>query len=636
MSSEAPTVVALLGSGLLADALAQDVCRVTTVADIPADCQVLIAVTDGWDDSAYQAIREAAAERRIPWLAARTELGRAVVGPAELPGVAGCGECARRRRHHISPASEGIDAVRHRHGSALAQRVSSWLTTLAADVVAGLVTDEISGLIGQSTPRTHCAYLSIGLADLDIRTHRFLPDPLCPNCGRLPADSALLARISLGTQPKLAAERYRVRSVADDLDTLLDTYVDPECGVIRSVSKGDDAGVMIAAAPVGLRIEANEYGFGRSRSYRDSQVTAVLEALERYGGTQPGGKRTSVRASYDEVRDRAVDPRTLGLYPAERYLLPGFRYQPFEQTRPYRWVWGYSFARQEPILVPETYAYYGVSRLAEADRPFVFETSNGCALGSCLTEAILHGVLEVAERDAFLMTWYARRPVPRIDLGSARDRAIPLLAEAMLTETGYQAMAFDTTMEQGIPSVWVMAVEAKGDRARPAAVCAAGAHLDPERALQSALSELGPIVTDLIRRYETGRERAARLATDPSLVTGMADHSLLYGNPDAFSRLGFLTGTPPDLPISAMAQPAAFRNADLSDDLTELVRRYLDTGLDVIVVDQTTPEHRAGGFSCVKVIIPGTLPMTFGHDFRRVDGLPRLPPEVNPDPHPFP
>jgi ribosomal protein S12 methylthiotransferase accessory factor len=68
----------------------------------------------------------------------------------------------------------------------------------------------------------------------------------------------------------------------------------------------------------------------------------------------------------------------------------------------------------------------------------------------------------------------------------------------------------------------------------------------------------------------------------------------------------------------------------------------------VIVVDQTTPEHQAGGFSCVKVIIPGTLPMTFGHDVRRVDGLPRLfdvprrlgkrlrAQDVNPDPHPFP
>ena len=40
----------------------------------------------------------------------------------------------------------------------------------------------------------------------------------------------------------------------------------------------------------------------------------------------------------------------------------------------------------------------------------VYETSNGCALGGCFEEATAHGLLEVAERDAFLITWYGRMP----------------------------------------------------------------------------------------------------------------------------------------------------------------------------------------------------------------------------------
>ncbi|HET9256140.1 MAG TPA: YcaO-like family protein, partial [Pseudonocardiaceae bacterium] len=90
---------------------------------------------------------------------------------------------------------------------------------------------------------------------------------------------------------------------------------------------------------------------------------------------------------------------------------------------------------------------------------------------------------------------------------------------------------------------------------------------------------------------------------------------------------------------------------DLATDLTTAIGRYLARGLDVIVVDQTSPEHTRGGFRCAKVIVPGALPMTFGHRYRRVDGLPRLysvprllgyrdhdlrPEEVNPHPHPFP
>jgi ribosomal protein S12 methylthiotransferase accessory factor len=50
----------------------------------------------------------------------------------------------------------------------------------------------------------------------------------------------------------------------------------------------------------------------------------------------------------------------------------------------------------------------------------------------------------------------------------------------------------------------------------------------------------------------------------------------------------------------------------------------LAAGLDVLAVDLTTAELRAGGLAAAKVLVPGTLPMTFGHAHRRLTGLPRL------------
>ncbi len=61
---------------------------------------------------------------------------------------------------------------------------------------------------------------------------------------------------------------------------------------------------------------------------------------------------------------------------------------------------------------------------------------------------------------------------------------------------------------------------------------------------------------------------------------------------------------------------------DLADDLRDLVARFLVSGMDVIAVDTTSPEAAAGGFACAKVIVPGAVPMTFGHHYRRVHGLP--------------
>jgi ribosomal protein S12 methylthiotransferase accessory factor len=185
--------------------------------------------------------------------------------------------------------------------------------------------------------------------------------------------------------------------------------------------------------------------------------------------------------------------------------------------------------------------------------------------------------------------------------------------------------------------------------------CSAGAHLDPEQAASGALRELGPILTDLIGQYPDIAERGRAMARDPSLVLTMDDHSVLYANHEASSRLGFLITSAQSRSFadiqSRHGTADAFQNLDLTDDLIEMVRRLSCHGLDVVVVDQTTPEHHAGGFSCVKTIVPGMLPMTFGHDNRRIHGLPRLfaipellghrdrtlwPQDINPHPHPFP
>jgi ribosomal protein S12 methylthiotransferase accessory factor len=234
-----------------------------------------------------------------------------------------------------------------------------------------------------------------------------------------------------------------------------------------------------------------ELSWDRTLRYRTSETVALLEALERYGGRAPGGRRSVVRASFAELRDVALDPRTLGLHSPEQYAQQGFPFQPFDDGSRCRWVWGYSMARREPILIPLAYAYYG-ARATDPDDPlFAFEISNGCALGSCVQEAILYGILEVVERDAFLMTWYARLHAARTDLSSARDRSIPMVAAAIEQETGYRVQVFDITMEHGIPSVWAMAVRPPG-AAKPALACSAGAHLDPERAVGGARPSLAP------------------------------------------------------------------------------------------------------------------------------------------------
>ncbi len=52
----------------------------------------------------------------------------------------------------------------------------------------------------------------------------------------------------------------------------------------RALHRDSHRGVVVAVAPVGLRDGGVQNGHGRTTSYRMSELTALLEALERHGG----------------------------------------------------------------------------------------------------------------------------------------------------------------------------------------------------------------------------------------------------------------------------------------------------------------------------------------------------------------
>jgi len=384
---------------------------------------------------------------------------------------------------------------------------------------------------------------------------------------------------------------------------------------------------------------------GRTHSYADSEMTAILEGLERYCGLSPRGKRSVVHDSFRNVQDQALDPLRVGVHAKEQYERSDFPFKPFDPERPIDWVWGYSFLQQRPILVPELLAYYS----SGCGHGFVYETSNGCALGGSLEEAIFYGMLEVVERDSFLMTWYARLPLPRLDHRSVQDRELRWMTDRLETVAGYEVHLYKSTMEHGIPSVWVLAKNKKERGVN--LICAAGAHPDPIRAAKSAIHEVAGMLLTVSEKFEENRQQYERMLHDPYQVVQMEDHSMLYGLKQAEERLDFLLND--DRPMLTFAEAFEPRgwNADLTDDLKAMLHVFRQLNLEVIVVDQTTPETRRNGLHCVKVLIPGMLPMTFGQHLIRLTGLDRVlrvpselsysleplsPDQLNPYPHPFP
>lgn len=614
-----------------------------------ASFPVIVAAGDCDDAQPYEEIRRHAAERGLPWLPVRVEAGWVLIGPAVRPGRPGCPTCVERRRRGNRPDAAGRRELHRRFGHE--QLDSTLLTPVLTRAVAALVADEARRLrYDPDSARTSGALLRISIPTVAIRHHPFLPDPLCPDCGARPDDHPASGRPQPDPAPKLSRTVFRVSGLTGRLADLERRFVDKETGIVQSLVSQTLGGNPLAVARLSPAQTAHEshHGFGRSDTFAAARATAVAEALERIAGIHPRGRRTVVRAAYADIADMALDPRTLGLYPQEWYGRPDFWFTGFHPERKTAWVWGHSFANDAPVLVPESYAYFGPR--PTDDPGFAYECSNGGAIGGCATEAIFYGLLEVAERDAALTTWYARLPLPRVDLGSAADRRIPMIAQRALDRYGYRVSAFLSAMEQAVPVFWVMAVEATGDRGRPKALCGSAAHPIPEQALLHALEDLGPMLDGHVERYDP--RQSARLLADSGQVELLEHHPLLYGHHEAFERLGFLSTEGPALTLDEVSSRLNWpAHDDLTADLGHLVERYLATGLDVIAVNTTSPEAVAGGFACAKVIVPGTVPMTFGHRYRRLHGLPRLlsrprllgyrpddlsPADLNPYPHPFP
>ncbi|HEX4221291.1 MAG TPA: TOMM precursor leader peptide-binding protein [Pseudonocardiaceae bacterium] len=528
------------------------------------------------------------------------------------PWSPGCPDCLRTRR--IAAAST--------------ERAAEMAIITSDQNLPSFIADTVTELASARAEERR--FWLVDVATLALSRHGFLADPRCSTCSTGPADTEQAAKVTRQVWPKLSPESSRVRLL--DSGELQADYVDGEAGLIPSVTSYTQhafpfTGAVLAVPGVGMEVA----GYGRTRDFVSAWSIAVAESLERLVAYAPS-KRTTVTASYADIAGAAVDPRTLGLYPDDRYLIPGFPYRRFTEDAVTNWVWGYSFGHDRPVLVPESFVYY-----RNGEHGFAGEISSGNALGGCYEEAVLHGILEVAERDAFLITWYGAVSVPEIDLATGPDRRVPLVAER-IERQGYRVHVFDTTREHGIASFWAMAEDVTGID-RPKVISTGGSGLRPAEAILAALHELSQTVeyVGILALDPNWHERAQHLADQPDQVISMADHLLCAANPATVDRYSFLL----DDPVTLTWRQALPRwhwpvNADIGADLDEAIRRFAMAGMDVVAVDTTSTEQAIGGFRCVKVIAPGSVPMTFGHVARRVTGLPRLPEVRNPHPHPFP
>ncbi|WP_423410388.1 TOMM precursor leader peptide-binding protein [Heyndrickxia sp. MSNUG] len=644
--------VVIVGEGWLADRVCAELSasypvfrQIDFEKSIPLNTDLVLALHDTWNPAVHHMAEEVMKQASIPWLRGFVSFGEGIVGPLVRPNTPGCSQCADLRRLLGGQERNEMREVQQKLARDGGITRDPWASNTGLLQMTHIIVTEASKILEGKEARSEGRVFLTDLKTLNSSWHSFVPDSLCPICSQVPDDSPELACFSLQPSPKIHADSFRCTPLDELKKVLVKDYLDNRTGLFNS--KMYDLVTPFADASVNLPMFSGDEGTaGRTQVYAESELTAILEGLERHCGLQPRGKRTVVHDSYRNLKEHALNPLKVGVHTDEQYELPGFPFQKFDPDRPIDWVWGYSLIEDRPIIVPELLSYYS---LGCGSAGFVYETSNGCALGGSREEAIFYGIMEVVERDSFLLTWYAQMNLPRLDPLSADDQELELMVERMRAVAGYDLYLYNSTMEHGIPSVWAMAKNRKEKGLN--LILAAGAHLDPVRAAKSAIQELAGMMLSLDEKFEENKEKYEKMLHDASLVRQMDDHGMLYALPQAEERFKFLLD---DLrPMRSFKEEFKWKseNSDLTDDLKDILHVFRSLNLDVIVVDQTAPELLRNGLHCVKVLIPGMLPMTFGHHLTRLTGLDRVLKvpmdlgyadhpltfeQLNHHPHPFP
>lgn len=519
----------------------------------------------------------------------------------------------------------------------------------AADCIRGalLAADHLHRYIGHVE---HIHWDALRVEGVLLRRHDG-----CPVCSGTAPSVAAPRYPQPAATVKQGSRTYRLRSEMNT-EAILRKWYDPDGGTITHRYR-ELRSSYIEAGGMELRIGPAyvETGFGRAYRRQDAMKLAVLEALERYCGMCDRTAPAAERFSYEQLTGQAVDPAVFGLHDAIATSHPAYRLERYKESLPVYWTPVFSMKERREVLVPEQLVYFADGHFRSGTNRFVYDSSNGLALGSTWEEAALHGLFEVIERDNFLCAWYNRLPLREIDISGSPLEELKQLIYFLELE-GIQIRFFDISMELKVPSVWALAYDTR-EGAVMKAYNAAAAHIIPGKAVESAAMEVItslPIYAAELKEGGHAFTRAQQLENNPGAVTEFEDHVLYYAS-ESNCRQGLdfvLRGdgrqkaSLEELYPDAYDPGGRFTHDDLAGDLEELAAAVIDHYGELYIADVTPDEVADFGYRAAKVLVPGMLPMTFGEQHRRVI-MDRLIRErerrglvkdftVNPDPHPFP
>ena len=261
--------------------------------------------------------------------------------------------------------------------------------------------------------------------------------------------------------------------------------------------------VFSAIRPTSQEGAISIYG-GKGISIEHAKASAMMEGFERYSAEKQNENLVTGTISEISSKGNIIDIESLNL-PKD------FKKENIDSLN-LEWNICHDLISDNDYYVPSNAIYHPYDLDDNTCQKLFKSNTNGLASGNSLEEAILHGMFEVIERDAWSIFELTHKNSSQIDLDSIESDVVNE-ALSKFSENEINIKLMDLTADINIPTV---AASADDTLLKDAGLLTLGigTHLDPEVAILRALTEVAQSRATQIHgaREDTVRADFARTA----------------------------------------------------------------------------------------------------------------------------
>lgn len=445
------------------------------------------------------------------------------------------------------------------------------------------------------------------------------------------------------------AETPRPRTPLEESLPRLESLVSPYVGIVRNVYEHmydvdsvrcHEVGAQAAASEEVLGTPCNEVNGGSAFSSSAARASAIGETVERYCASYVPHHALHLARAQD-LDDATPDPMRFALFADEQYEDRRLGFERFDQGTVVRWTRGFRLRDGAPAHLPAQLVYLNAPPV-DGEALIGYATSNGLACGPTAEEAVVGGLLELIERDAFMITWTNALALPRLD--ARADPATRRVLDRHFDSSGLRYELIDLSGFLQVPVVLAVVLnEHSGDGSLAVGAAAAA---DPGTAAVKALMEAFQTRTWARSEQRARPPMPDDVSFDESIVT-FDDHVRFYADERRRPLAQFLWSSDELRPITDVPRLAGEHPLE---HIHSMLDRLAVHDITAYAVDVTSPDVEQAGLKVMKVVAPELQALDAGYVERFLGGtrlreaafalgLVQRPLDVatfNHDPHPFP